>query len=387
MAAPPTDSFASLQTNITQTAAANGKPTTVSRGPSPNRGASVPDNSTKESSVTQTEWLASANVQRENWIHLSKLSHMRYQHEDLDQITIFLRDFGMRVVQKTDTERWYAGYGSDQYVYYARKGPRKFLGGTFEVSSYSELEKAAARFKDTVISNGIEELSHAPGGGHMLTVTDPEGFPLNLIYGQTPAPAQKMPAKLVVNDESSKPRQRAFQRFQPGPAAIHKLGHFGLVSKMFPELQKWYVQNFNIVPSDILYVDTPAGRKEVAVFAHLDQGQGLVDHHTIFLSSLTPDSSIPEAHVHHCSFEVHDFDTQALGHQWLAEKGYKNVWGVGRHILGSQIFDYWWDTSKFMVEHYADGDLVNEDTVVGYGPAGHEGLAVWGPDVPTEFLH
>ena len=47
----------------------------------------------------------------------------------------------MRVVQKTDTERWYAGYGSDQYVYYARKGPRKFLGGTFEVSSYSELEK------------------------------------------------------------------------------------------------------------------------------------------------------------------------------------------------------------------------------------------------------
>ena len=46
-----------------------------------------------------------------------------------------------------------------------------------------------------------------------------------------------------------------------------------------------------------------------------------------------------------------------------------------------------WDTSKFMVEHYADGDLVNEDTAVGYGPAGHEGLAVWGPDVPTEFLH
>lgn len=46
-----------------------------------------------------------------------------------------------------------------------------------------------------------------------------------------------------------------------------------------------------------------------------------------------------------------------------------------------------WDTSKFMVEHYADGDLVNEDTVIGYEPAEHEGLAVWGPDVPAEFLH
>ena len=40
-----------------------------------------------------------------------------------------------------------------------------------------------------------------------------------------------------------------------------------------------------------------------------------------------------------------------------------------------------------MVEHYADGDLVNEESHVGYGPAGHEGLAVWGPDVPEEFLH
>lgn len=52
-----------------------------------------------------------------------------------------LVDFGLRVVKKTDNERWYGGYGPDQYVYYAREGPRKFLGGTFEVESYAELEK------------------------------------------------------------------------------------------------------------------------------------------------------------------------------------------------------------------------------------------------------
>jgi len=85
---------------------------------------------------------------------------MRYQHPDLEQITTFLRgsspfhltplglgltacflDFGMHVVQKTDDEAWYAGYGPDQYVYYARKGPKKFLGGTFAVESYADLEK------------------------------------------------------------------------------------------------------------------------------------------------------------------------------------------------------------------------------------------------------
>ena len=107
----------------------------------------------------------------------------------------------------------------------------------------------------------------------------------------------------------------------------------------------------------------------------------------MFMTTLTPDVAATQGkHVHHCSFEVHDFDTQILGHKWLAEKQYKPVWGVGRHILGSQIFDYWWDTTGFMVEHYADGDLVNEDTPVGYGPAAHEGLAVWGPEVPQDFL-
>lgn len=39
-----------------------------------------------------------------------------------------------------------------------------------------------------------------------------------------------------------------------------------------------------------------------------------------------------------------------------------------------------------MVEHYADGDLVNEDTPVGWGEAGHESLAVWGPECPKWFL-
>jgi hypothetical protein len=45
--------------------------------------------------------------------------------------------------------------------------------------------------------------------------------------------------------------------------------------------------------------------------------------------------------IHHSSFEVNDFDTQLLGHDWLREKGWTNSWGVGRHLLGSQVFDYW----------------------------------------------
>lgn len=161
-----------------------------------------------------------------------------------------------------------------------------------------------------------------------------------------------------------------------------QLGHYGLCVTNFEAQLDWYTRNFNIVPTDLLYVpDANSTHRDVAVFAHIDRGNSYVDYHTIFLSSA------PTAHVHHFSFEVHDFDTQQLGHQWLAGKGYKSVWGIGRHILGSQIFDYWWDTTGNMIEHYADGDQVNQDSPIGHLPAGNESLAVWGPDVPAAFLN
>ncbi len=56
-------------------------------------------------------------------------------------LLIFTIDFGLHVMKKTETEMWYRGYGPDQYVYYARQGPKAFLGGSFEVESYEDLTK------------------------------------------------------------------------------------------------------------------------------------------------------------------------------------------------------------------------------------------------------
>lgn len=112
-----------------------------------------------------------------------------------------------------------------------------------------------------------------------------------------------------------------------------QLGHYGLCVQNFNEQLQWYTTNFNLVPTDFLWIPSPSAqeaerkqdeeeqqkRKIVAVFAHIDRGQDYVDHHTFFMSTNAA------SHVHHCSFEVHDFDTQQLGHQWLAKEGYKSV--------------------------------------------------------------
>lgn len=240
----------------------------------------------------------------------------------------------MHIAKETPTEIWFRGYGTDQYVYYAIKGEKKFLGGTFSVESMADLEKAAAL---PSAAGPVTEMKDAPGGGYSVTLHDPEGFPINLIYGQTPATQGDLPEKVIYNDETDKPRVRKFNRFTPGPAAVHKLGHYGLCVRNFPEQLEWYTRTFNLAPTDFLHVPTEDGKstKDVAVFAHIDRGEDPVDHHTFFMSTNKT------SHVHHASFEVHDFDTQQLGHQWLAKQNYTSVWGVGRHILGSQIFDYW----------------------------------------------
>ncbi|VUC24147.1 unnamed protein product [Clonostachys rosea] len=72
---------------------------------------------------------------------LKKLSHVRYQHPDLDEISNFLKEFGMETSKKSTDEVWFRGFGLDHYVSYACKGPRKFLGGALEVESHEDLER------------------------------------------------------------------------------------------------------------------------------------------------------------------------------------------------------------------------------------------------------
>jgi len=66
-------------------------------------------------------------------------------------------------------------------------------------------------------------MKDAPSGGYRVTIIDPEGFPVHLVYGQEPVETGNLPEKLIYNVESAKAREGAFQRFQDGPAAVYKV--------------------------------------------------------------------------------------------------------------------------------------------------------------------
>ena len=69
-----------------------------------------------------------------------------------------------------------------------------------------------------------------------------------------------------------------------------------------------------------------------------------------------------------------------------ASSGYQRSWGIGRHIQGSQIFDYWRDPDGFLVEHFTDGDLFDCTLEPGWAPMTASGLAQWGPPATKDFL-
>ena len=84
----------------------------------------------------------------------------------------------------------------------------------------------------------------------------------------------------------------------------------------------------------------------------------------------------------HTAYETFDLDTIGQGNQYLRSKNRKHFWGIGRHILGSQIFDYWKDPFGDELEHYADGDVFDASYPTKYNPFDQGSLWSWGDDVP-----
>ncbi|KAK3716624.1 hypothetical protein LTR37_006254 [Vermiconidia calcicola] len=319
------------------------------------------------------------HVEDDQRIKLLRTAFVTYSHSDLATARQYFLDFGLVIEdERPGEEIFFRGWGSEPVVYVAKQAEAEstFLGGAFEVESRDELEKAAKIPGATTIYS-----LDTPGGGEAVTLTDPAGYKCHLVWGQQKrVPSPPHLEKLTVNYEDEKPRLGKFQRVPPGPAPVYRWSHVGVAYPigMFQEMLDWYTTKLTFAPSDVLYKE----EKPSTCFLHIDRGLEHTDHHAFFIKSAKPNQ---KPNVAHAAFEVHDFDVQQLGHKHLAAQGYNLCWGVGRHLLGSQIFDYWYDPSGFVVEHYADGDMVNAETIVGHIPAGPEALSVWGPEVPDYF--
>lgn len=302
-------------------------------------------------------------------IKVDDTAYILFQVPDLQRQQAFLEDFGMRLVRADANAIYMRGCGPQPYIYKAQKGPSaKFLGTGYVVNTLEALQALAAATGAPMTA--VEE----PGGGSRLRLHDPDGFIVDVLFGrelQVPLPTRREP--FPVNTPDSKTRVNVGQRPALEPCAVERYGHCVLMVSDFAASYQWYRRHLGVIATDVLCTGdgTP-----VLAFSRLDRGAIPADHHSVVLVQGA------EAGYMHSAFEALDQDAIGQGQQFLKLKGWKHFWGMGRHILGSQIFDYWLDPHGHEVEHYADGDVFDDSYLTQYHLADRGGLWAWGDDVP-----
>lgn len=275
-------------------------------------------------------------------IRIEDIAHVRYAAPDLKEMKAFLEDFGL---QTFESGGLLYGKGADgrAFVHVTEPGPAKFLAVGLRAETLADLERLAA-------AEGVPlEDSAEPGGGKIVRLTDPDGYGVEVVAGQAKGEKSALPADRPVNTAANKLRLRQTVRLDPVPAHVMRIGHAVLKVRDFRTSEQWYKDRFGLLTSDEVEAaaDLPVG-----AFMRCDRGDRPADHHTLFLAQLPGEPGIL-----HAAFEVANIDDLMLGHQHLKAKGRTPAWGVGRHIMGSQIFDYWKDPFGNELEHWTDGDL------------------------------
>ncbi|MGE0387241.1 MAG: VOC family protein [Gammaproteobacteria bacterium] len=277
-------------------------------------------------------------------IRIEDIAYVRHAVPDLERMAQFLADFGLTPIKGADGRLYAAGTDPAPFAYAAERGEPALAAIGLRAASLRDLEALAAAEGVGIVEAG------SPGGGRLLSLIDPDGHRIEVIAGQAGKPATTTRISEAVNDASRKARIGRALRLAPGPSHVARIGHCVVPVSDFERAFHWYRNRFGFIASDIFSFEP--GRP-VGAFLRCDRGATPTDHHTL---ALVPGN--PAAGVLHTAFEVADIDDLMLGHAHLASSGgYTHVRGVGRHILGSQVFDYWSDPWGNEFEHWTDGDL------------------------------
>lgn len=279
-------------------------------------------------------------------IKADDIAYVRFNAPDLAEMETFLNDFGLVRVRGDANTLYMRGEGTEPFLHVTHKGEAGFAGLAFKAGSIADLEKLA-----TAHGAKVEALD-GPGGGKVVRLKDPDGFLVEAVAGREALAPIAVSAAQKINDVHAQPRRNEPKRVTAGASHIKRLGHCVLNVSNFRASEAWYKERFGFITSDEIKMSPEFS---LGAFMRCDRGEKPADHHTLFLLGTG------SAKFNHAAFEVNDMDDLMSGHDVLKDKSYRHQWGVGRHILGSQIFDYWRDPWGHTLEHWTDGDLLTAD--------------------------
>jgi catechol 2,3-dioxygenase-like lactoylglutathione lyase family enzyme len=310
-------------------------------------------------------------------VKVAGLAWLEFEKPDLDRAERFYTDFGFTVADRTPETLLLRGRWASAACLVVHRGPRaRFVGPAFQAAARDDLDRLARGTGGTVTAHW---------GGYGVLLRDPSGYPVRVVHSIPELPALPERAPLPLNfgvsgaSGSGPVRANATQRPARRAAEIQQLGHVVLGTTRFGAALDWYLDTLGLIVSDFLYLDGQRDRGPAMAFIRCDLGSVPSDHHTLAMALM------PQTGYLHSAYQVADIDEVAASGEYLRERGYRHAWGLGRHIQGSQIFDYWRDPDRLMFEHYTDGDMFDATMEPGWAPMSVSGLAQWGPKATAEF--
>ncbi len=297
---------------------------------------------------------------------LEDIAYVRFSAPDLGVMHAFLEEFGFTCYVHADGCLYARGRDGSPFLHVTEPGEPAFRGFGLRTTG-DALERLAAR------EGGRIEANAAPGGGRVLRLADPDGHRIEVIAGQ-PLEAPEPPVPGAPFNTSAQ-RLRVGRRppEAPRPSHVLRLGHIGLGVTNLRRSEHWYKERFGLLTSD--EIELKPG-EVTGAFLRCDHGARPVDHHTVVMAQFKKPRFL------HAAFEVPDVDDLMLGHAFLESRQRTHVWGVGRHILGSQVFDYWQDPFGHELEHWTDGDLLTATEPPGLSSLAQSLASQWGSSHP-----
>jgi catechol 2,3-dioxygenase-like lactoylglutathione lyase family enzyme len=194
-----------------------------------------------------------------------------------------------------------------------------------------------------------------------------DGLPLNIRVADKCSPSTK--TTFVTKSSGAGESGAVFNSAAP---KVHprNMSHLALYTTDVIAATAWYEKTLGLRLSD--------GSGPVVAFLHAPHGS---DHHLLAL--------VGSSHrgLHHISWDVPSFQDVGLGMAQMYRAGYKEGWGVGRHVLGGNYFYYARDPWGSYSEYSADIDFIPADC--DWPSAQHapeDSFYLWGPDVPPELV-
>jgi hypothetical protein len=308
-------------------------------------------------------------------IKVADIAWLEFEKPDLDRAVAFARAFGFATVVRTPDEVLLRGTDAGAPCVILRRGARSlFLGTAFKAQDDVDVLRLA-----DVTGRTVRALPESIGGTSVELV-DPNGMPVRVVAGMHALPELVDQDAHAFNFGRQLKRTNATQRPFRAPAKVQRLGHAVVQTTKYTESLNWYLDNLGMIVSDFLYYSGQRERGPVMSFIRCDRGSVPADHHTLAMALG------PANRYVHSAYQVCDLDALAAGGEYLRDRGYFRSWGIGRHLQGSQLFDYWRDPDGFLVEHFADGDMFDNTLEPGWAPFTASGLAQWGPPVTKDFL-